>query len=63
MVMKLAGCIKHTTTSSVPKDQGKFGSSCHDPFKTFFCIFYHAQVENCKSIYSYKHRDVCFTRH
>ncbi len=30
--MKLAGCIKHTKTSSVSKDQGKFGFSCHDPF-------------------------------
>ncbi len=32
-VMKLAGCIKRTKTSSVSKDQGKCGFSCHDPFK------------------------------
>ncbi len=27
--LKLAGCINHTKTSSVLKDQGKFGFSCH----------------------------------
>ncbi len=31
--MKIAECIKHTKTSSVTKDQGEFGLSCHDPFK------------------------------
>ncbi len=31
-VMKLAGCIKHTKTSSMSKDQGKFGFSHHDSF-------------------------------
>ncbi len=31
--MKLAGCIKHTKMTSVSKDQGKFGFSCHNPFK------------------------------
>ncbi len=31
--MKLAGCINHAKTSSVSKDQGKFGLSSHDPFK------------------------------
>uniref|UniRef100_A0A672MFU1 Noelin-2-like n=1 Tax=Sinocyclocheilus grahami TaxID=75366 RepID=A0A672MFU1_SINGR len=36
-VMKLAECLNGTKTSSVSKDQGKFGFSCHDPFK---CLQY-----------------------
>ncbi len=30
--MKLAGCIKHTKTSYMPKDQGKVDLSCYGPF-------------------------------
>ena len=32
--MKLAGRFNGTKTSYIPKDQGKFGFSFHDPFKT-----------------------------
>ncbi len=31
--MKLAGCFNGTKTPHMPKDQGKFDFSCHDPFK------------------------------
>lgn len=31
--MKLAGRFNGTKTSYIPKDQGKFGFSFHDPFK------------------------------
>jgi len=31
--MKLAGRFNGTKISSMPKDQGKFYFSCHDPFK------------------------------
>ena len=30
--MKLAGRFNGTKTSYIPKDQGKFGFSFHDPF-------------------------------
>ena len=33
--MKLAGRFNGTKTSYIPKDQGKFGFSFHDPFKLF----------------------------
>ncbi len=31
--MKFPGCFNGTKTSYMPKDQGKFDFSCHDPFK------------------------------
>ncbi len=34
--MKLAGCCNGTDTSYMPKDQGKFDFSCHDPLMLIF---------------------------
>ncbi len=34
--MKRAGCFNVTKTSYRPKDQVKFGFSCHDPFNHIY---------------------------
>ncbi len=38
--MKLTGCLNCTKTSYMPKDQGKFDCSCHDPFTTILVALY-----------------------
>ncbi len=50
--MKLAGCFNGTKTSYMPKDQGKFDFSCHDPFKIKHLSHIRTPVECTKHAYS-----------
>ena len=43
--MKLAGRFNGTKTSYIPKDQGKFGFSFHDPFNNMNNMFYFTKTK------------------
>ncbi len=53
--MKLAGCFNGTKTSYMPKDQGIFYLSCHDPFKE---IHFHPVCELCKEYFEVIYRGI-----